>query len=274
MALELRPRERERALINLGLALPDLSPAGRRTLIRESAAQLGGNFFDMLVLGRLAGDDRVFQLAAGEEEKFGEFTSQLDSLLDLGRGLILLTGHIGCWELLGARIASVLAGLGRGPLGVVTGTVHNPPVDRLLQNRRRALGLKIMTRREGLRPLVDHVRAGGVAALLLDQKLSDQDPPVEFFGRAAPTPDGLARIALRLGTPILPVAMVWDDKSRYHVIKRESVLNREPERDDEMGAGAERVQRLQRECQSALERLIRRNPEQWVWFHDRWHSQG
>ncbi len=258
----------------LRLALPEMSEGARSDLIRKSAIMLGRNFFDMMTIERLAGTDGYFVTPVGDDGVFGELGSQLEMLLAQGRGLFLLTGHIGCWELLGARMAWVLDRRGLGPLAVVSGTVRNPPVDRLLQNRRRDRGLKVLARRNGLRPLVEHIKVGGVAALLLDQKISDQDPLVEFFGRPAPTPNGMVRIALRQGTPILPVAMVWDNDRGCHVIHRRAVLNVTPATADIEQSPQMAVDALQQECQSALESFIRRNPEQWVWFHERWLNEG
>ncbi len=271
-ALALRSRERARGLANLRAALPRLGEGARGRLLRGSAVLLGRNFFDMLAAGRLAEDDRWFGYAPGEEQEFGGLGEQMSGLMAGGRGLILLTGHIGSWELLGARVGRVLARIGRGPLLVVTGTVHNEPVDRILQDRRRAAGMLPVERRAGPRPLVAHLKRGGAVAVLLDQKLSDVDPVVTFFGRPAPTPGGLVRLAVRLGIPILPVAMAWDRVTGRHVIHRLPVLNPSADRADADDDLDERVRALLQDCQGALERLIRRNPRQWVWFHDRWLS--
>ncbi len=272
-ALVLRPRERERGLANMRAALPRLGERSRGRLLSGSAVLLGRNFFDMFAADRLAGDDERFGYAPGEEEEFGPLGVQMSGLMAGGRGLILLTGHLGSWELLGVRVARVLDRIGRGPLLVITGTVHNEPVDRLLQDRRRAAGLLPVPRRAGSRPLVAHLKRGGAAALLLDQKLSDTDPAVTFFGRPAPTPDGVVRMAVRLGIPLLPVAMAWERRTGRHVIHRLPVLNPTDvgaDADDDRAGLDERVRALLQDCQAALEKLIRRNPRQWVWFHDRW----
>ncbi len=273
-ALALRRREKARGLANLAAAYPELEPQAREKLLTESAVMLGGNFFDMIAARKLARDEGRFGYAAGEEKRYGGLAGQMGRLLDQGRGLILLTCHLGSWELLGVRVARELERLGRGPLAVVTGTVHNEPVDRLLQARRRAAGLLPVPRRDGLRPLLEHLRQGGAAAFLLDQKLADGDPVATFFGRPAPTPDGMAKLAVRMGVPVLPVAMAWDAASGRHLIHRLPVLNAGPAVADAEPAGRERELALQQECQSALEALIRRNPEQWVWFHDRWLARN
>lgn len=272
-AFRLRPRERARAAANLALAIPEVDSGKRAEILARSAVLLGRNFHDMMAAGNLVGRDDLFREPVGEVRRFGTLDDQLARLIARGRGLILVTGHIGAWELLGARVARLLERRGRGPLAVVTGTVHNPPVDAMLERRRRALGLLPVPRRQGLAPVLRHVRAGGVAAVLLDQNLDDTDPAVPFFGQPAPTPDAVARFAVGRGVPLLPVAMAWDEESGRHVIMRDRVLNEEAALADDKPDQA-RVDRLHRECQNALESFVRRNPEQWVWFHERWHRKG
>jgi len=274
LALRVRPRERRRARENLTLAFGELAPRQREELLKATAGTLGRNFFDNLSCARLAGNDEGFQDYPGDTERYGDFGSQLANLAGRGRGVILLTGHIGSWELLGARVARLLERRGCGPLAVVTGTIHNPPVDAMLNRRRCRLGLRPLARRDGIRPLFEHLRRGGVAALLLDQKLSQQDPPSRFFGEPAPTPDGMARMARKLQVPILPVAMAWDGASGRHTIQRLPVLNAPSPRADDRGNEVRQVARLQQEAQDSLEEFVRRNPEQWVWFHERWATKG
>jgi KDO2-lipid IV(A) lauroyltransferase len=147
---------------------------------------------------------------------------------------------------------------------VVTGRVHNPAVDRLLQDRRRELGLVPLPRDGGARPLLRHLGAGGVAAVLLDQNVAARTEVVPFFGRPAPTPAGLAVLALRRGIPVLPVALARDGRGG-HLVRHLAplVVPAGP-------AGDEEVRAFLTRCNARLERLIRRNPAEWVWFHDRW----
>ena len=135
LALRLRPRERRLAQANLALVFPEVDDRERARLLVESVHALGRNFHDMLVIEKLIGDDRRIREPGHRSGDTGELTSVMTGLLERGRGLILLTGHFGCWELLGAWVARRLRSGGLGELAVVTGTIHNPAVDRLLQDR-------------------------------------------------------------------------------------------------------------------------------------------
>ena len=262
LGLQVRPRDRDIARDNLALAFPDLSFRDREALLERSAAAAGLNLWDTLATPRILADQEVAEAPCPETGG----RSVLDVLADLaagGRGVILLTGHLGCWELLGGWLGERLPARGLGGLGVVTGRVHNPPVDRLLQDRRRALGLVPLPREEGARPLLRHLGKGGVAALLLDQNVAARTEDVPFFGRAAPTAAGLAVIALRHGIPVLPVAIGRDPEGQGHLVRHLQPLD---------PAGRDDVRAFLAECNARLETLIRRNPHEWVWFHRRWNA--
>jgi len=267
LALGVRPADRHVAEANLARAFPELDEQGRRRLLRESAEAMGLNLFDTLAADRLlAKDDSV----AEEPGPVAGMSWVGDVLADLaapGRGVFILTGHLGCWELLGGWLVRELRARGLDGLGVVTGTVRNPPVDRLLQGRRRRLGMTVLPRRDGAGPLLRYLRSGGIVAVLQDQNTRVQNLDVPFFGEPAPTPVGLARLALRYGIPVLPVAIARDRARNRHL-----VLHRAPLVFKEVGRTDEDVENFMTLCNAQLEHFIRRNPAEWVWFHNRWKS--
>jgi KDO2-lipid IV(A) lauroyltransferase len=189
----------------------------------------------------------------------------LAELAAQGRGVFILTGHLGCWELLGAWLARELRLRGLGGLGVVTGTVHNPPVDRLLQQRRGRLGMTVLPREAGAGPLLRYLRSGGVVAVLQDQNTRTRNLDIPFFGVPAPTPVGLARLALRYDIPVLPVVIARDQRTGRH-----QVVHLPPLEFRKRGSQDDDVRDFLALCNSRLELLIRRNPAEWVWFHRRW----
>lgn len=261
LALRVRKRERRVARENLARAFPAVDAGARDRLLEETATALGHNLFDTLAAARLLADRgwvREEGLPVGQV---------LADLAAPGRGVFILTGHLGCWELLGGYVAAELDKRGLGPLGVVTGTVHNPAVDRLLQDRRRALGMKVLPRDEGAAPLLRFLRAGKVVAVLQDQHTRVQNLDIPFFGEPAPTPAGLARLALRYGIPILPVAIARAPGEPGHL-----VIRRPPLEFKETGSGDDQLKRVLGLCNAELEYFIRRNPAEWVWFHQRWKS--
>ncbi|MFH1842796.1 MAG: lysophospholipid acyltransferase family protein [bacterium] len=246
-----RPRERRRARANLALAFPDLSRQEREQLLRRSVAALGRNLFTTLTVERMAA--RNFDSV----DEDGALAA-IAELRTSGRGVLILTGHFGCWELLGAFLAARLGGL-----GVVTGTIHNPSVDRLVQQQRRQLGMTPLPRDGGASPLLGMLQQGGVVAVLLDQHTRVPNVPVPFFGRPAPTTVGFAKLVLRRRIPVLPVAIATAGDG-FRVIHQATVAVNDLE-DSDSGCDG-----LLRRCNESLENFVRRNPAEWVWFHDRW----
>ncbi len=262
LGLWLRPADRQRALTNIATAFPSMDTFGQEKLMKESVLALGDNFHDTLVAPKiLAADDLVIEKTIQGRPSLGD---ELQQLVQQGRGVLILTGHLGCWELLGGWLAREVRNAGLGGLATVTGTIHNAPVDQLVQDRRRALGLFILPRNEGAAPLLRHLRQGSVAAVLLDQNTKVENLPVSFFGQEAPTPSGFARIALRYGVPILPVAMAR--RGRGHEVSRGDIRFCTAGGPETGNSVAE----LLLWCNHQLEAFIVRNPAEWVWFHQRW----
>ena len=263
VGLRLRPTDRRMAEANLARAFPELDTTGREGLLRESARYLGRNLFDTLAAPRLL--------------RHGSFVSEAegrppvgDVLADLaagGRGVFILTGHLGCWELLGGYLAGQLRLRGFDGLAVVTSTVHNPAVDRLLQDRRRAMGMKVLPREQGAGPLIRWLKTGGVVAVLQDQFTTTRNRDLPFFGEPAPTPEGLGLLARRYDVPVLPVAIAAAPTGPGHVVRHLPVV-----RWHEADPSDDPVDRFLTGCNRQLETFIRRNPAQWVWFHKRWRD--
>ncbi|HPF71000.1 MAG TPA: lysophospholipid acyltransferase family protein [Candidatus Krumholzibacteria bacterium] len=263
----LRGAERRIAEANVAAALPELGPAARRSLLMAAVARLGENLHDALCAPALAPRPGfvAFEASGGGADLAG----QLAALTAKGRGVLILTGHLGCWELLGTWLARAVPAAGCGPLAVVTGTVRNPAVDRLVQGRRRAAGLVVLPREGGPGPLVRHLAAGGVAAVLLDQDLGVPSLDVPFFGRRARTPIGFGRLVLQRGVPVLPMAI--GRQGEGHVVRSLPPLCWDP--DPAAARDPRRVAAVLARCNEALETLVRRNPAEWVWFHDRWNDR-
>jgi KDO2-lipid IV(A) lauroyltransferase len=239
---------------NIAAALPELSRNERVRLLAESVDALGCNLYDALTIERFAVRD--FENVAGEPT-----LAAIRALRHEGRGVLILTGHLGCWELLGAYLASRLDGI-----AVVTGTIHNVPVDQLIQSRRRRLGMMALPREGDLRPLLRCLREGGVVAVLMDQNTRVPNVDVPFFGLPAPTAVGFAKLAVRYGVPVLPVAI--SRRGRGHEVAHLPPLS------PPAGASPEQLCAFLTRCNAALEKLIRRNLNEWVWFHERWPRVG
>ena len=256
-ALHLRRSDRQRARANLARVYAGRPQAWREGLLADAADALGDGAHAALTCERHAAAD----FAAVRQEPGPDGRTLLALLEDLraeGRGVLLVTAHLGCWELLAAWLARRL-----GEAAVVTGAVRNPPVDRLLQERRRRLGLQVLPRDGGARPLLRALDAGLVVGVLVDQNTRVASAALPFLGHPAPTPLGPARIACRRGIPVVPAALI---RQGGHWVARHTGVLRPAAGEDARG--------LATRANQALGELILRNPAQWVWFHDRWNDEA
>jgi KDO2-lipid IV(A) lauroyltransferase len=186
----------------------------------------------------------------------------VEQKLALGKGLILVTGHLGNWELGGAYIAA------RGvPIDAVARHMANPLFDRYLTSTRQRIGMTVVHDEEAVRRVPRSLRTGRAVAFLFDQgAVGLASTWVPFFGRLAKTPRGPAVFALRLGTPIVFGAALRQPSGRYQ-------LHFESIEVTETGDREADVDRIVVEYTKALERWIRRAPEQYFWHHRRWKHQ-
>jgi Kdo2-lipid IVA lauroyltransferase/acyltransferase len=252
LALRIRGRDAESAARNIARAFPELGPAGIRERLASSTAALGRNFYDALTLDHWQADDYR------DVQDDGVFTT-ISELRRDGKGVLLLTGHLGCWELLGGYLAHGLQGL-----TVVTGTIHNRPVDKLINDWRRRAGMETVPREGDLRPLLRALQEGKVVAVLMDQNTGVESLDVPFFGRKAPTAAGFARLALKYGIPALPVSIARSGEG--HIVMHKAALQPAEYQgtDGEYG--------FLQDCNRNLEAFIRAHPDEWVWFHKRWRD--
>ncbi len=167
---------------------------------------LGRNFFEFLKLEgsspeRLAG---LVERIEGEE--------YLDQAMAAGKGLIAITGHIGCWELLAGYFAS------RGyRLNVVGRELWEKRLNEKLLRVRESMGYRTIDRDTGGKEVIRALREKQVVAVLIDQHTRVSGIYVPFFGRPAHTPVGVAKLAVATGAPILPMAIYMRRNGRHEI---------------------------------------------------------
>jgi len=186
----------------------------------------------------------------------------LEQALADGQGVLMITGHFGNWELLGAWMAQ-----NGYPLRVVGTTLENPGVDKIVVEMRNQAGYTNIARGAGTRDIIRYLRQGCAIGMLIDQDTKVPGVFVHFFGRPTHTPTGPAILARKFKIPIIPIFMHLKDDLTYQI-------ECEPPLDLEYTADEARdlVVNTQK-CSDAYERIIRRFPEQWVWMHKRWKTQ-
>jgi len=239
-------------LDQLEMVYPELPYTERVGLADQMYRHLGrtvgevfGSGFDRMV-------DRVIAVPGWEP---------LDDALALGKGAIVVTGHIGNFELGGAILARRY-----GLLDVVK-PQRNELFDSHINRIRRQRGIQTVAMDKSGPVVARHLRQGGLVSLLIDQDAGQQGIFVNFLGQMASTWPGAARLSLRTGCPIVPLAILRQNASSHCMFIGEPLL---PEGRDTSQQGTTAY--LQ-EISDSLEGFIHQSPEQWFWLHRRWKSQ-
>ena len=181
-----------------------------------------------------------------------------------GKGVILLTGHFGNFEV------ATVAGIGqfpqyRGQFHVVRRALHPRLLNDFVTRRFRRAGLGVLPKRGSLDAILDLLAGGAIIVYVLDQHAGQGDGvTVDFFGHPAGTFKSVALLALTTGAPVVP-ASSWREPDGRHVLRFE-----EPLPLLECEDVGEAIRLNTRAYNVALERMLLRHPEQWIWMHRRW----
>jgi KDO2-lipid IV(A) lauroyltransferase len=249
-------RRRRTARENLAMAFPELGRVERGRLARRSFQHLG-----------LMSVELCWALTESLESALARVDvdglDRLERVMASHGRAILVTAHLGNWEFLG--FVHRLTGF---PLAIVVRRLDAGWLDALVWRLREAAGVEIIDKRDAVRPVLAALRRGAMVAILLDQNATRREGVfVPFFGRPASTSRGAAAVAVRTGTPIVPLFVRRTAAGRHAVTIEEPLV---PPQDR---ASEEAVVELTLGCTRAIEAAIRRTPEQWLWMHARWRTR-
>jgi KDO2-lipid IV(A) lauroyltransferase len=249
------PKRRAIALRNLRIAFGDaLDDAARERIGAESFRHFGMTALESIRFAFMP-QARVDALLRVDPAAYDEFRA----LHAHGRGVLLVTGHVGNFEIMGRWLA------GRGhELLALAREAADPGTTELMIRMRARMGIRVVTRGQRLRPIYEGLARGASVAIIADQNARDVTVP--FFGHPTGTFDGPARIALKSGAPMMFFSCVRDGRGGFDVRSHGAVWP-EP-----TGDRAGDVTRLAAAMNARLETIIRAHPEQWLWMHNRWRS--
>ncbi|MCX6338368.1 MAG: lysophospholipid acyltransferase family protein [Candidatus Aureabacteria bacterium] len=249
-------RERRRTLANLALAYrQEKSAAERARIARAVFVNLGRNLSELALYPRL--DDAQFRQLVTMEGK-----EIIDRELRKGKGVLIITGHIGNWELFPSYI--IMSGYSGG---VVARRAYYEKYERLLLGLRRSKGFRVFYRDESPKAVLRTLRNNEIIGILADQDVRKLDGVfVEFFGIPAYTPTAPVLIAMTSGAPLVPARIVREGRRHRILVEEPIVLRATGDRKSDLVYNTQQWSRC-------IERYIRARPEQWVWMHRRWRTR-
>ncbi len=250
----LLPKLRKTAETNLHIAFPELTEAERDAVIRKMVRNLGWMAAEFARFPKYSKENIEEIVVLDGNENFLEGRK-------LGKGVLILTGHIGAWEL--SSFAHALFG---NPLHFMARPLDNQRIDALVNSYRCASGNRTIFKNESARVMLKILKDAGTIGVLADQNtMPDEAVFVDFFGKLASTTTGIARVALHTDAAVVPGYAVWDESIGKYRLRFEPAMELIRTGDVERDV-RENTQRFTK----VLEDIIRKYPDQWVWVHGRW----
>lgn len=260
LAIRLDRRHRHIGLVNLEIAFPEKSAGERAAILAASYRNLGRMIAECAHLHDMT-PANVRAVVGFDDEVFWrrELPGQLPE-----RGILVLTGHFGNWELF-----AYAHGLLGYPVYLVHQTIKNPLIDAFVERMRGRAGTRLLRKHGAARGVLRAIAEHGIMVLPLDQNASRRTGVfVDFFGRPASTNAAVGRIVARTGVPVYPAFLLREGTSPRHrivILPRLSFAS--------MADRDQAAREITQRCTAVLEEMIRRHPDHWLWTHKRWRTR-
>lgn len=249
--------ERKNAIKHLTMAFgTEKTPQEIHDLAKRVFLNLSACAADAIRLPLLVKDGTIDKLITVENYHY--FTDEVKK----GKGVIIMTGHYGNWELLGTWV--VRSGY---PIKVVAKKSYDPRLDKLIVDYRNEAGYANTARGKATRSVVEGLMSGESFGLLFDLDTKVKGVFVDFFGKLAHTATIPVILSTKLQVPIVPffVRMTKDYNYVATCLKPLNLVNTGDEEKD--------IVTNTQICSNVYEKMIRAHPEQWIWMHKRWKKQ-
>lgn len=242
---------------NLELAFPELSLQQRRRILKRTFRNLGRLLAEFSQFPKL-NPANIAQVVEYEGlEHYQQAAAQ-------GRGVLILTAHLGAWEL--SSFAHSLYGY---PMSFLARRLDNLLLDRLTQRYRTLSGCRCIEKKQAARQVLRALKQGETVGILVDLNTQPHEGIFcDFFGLPACTSPLIATLALHTGAPVVPGFLIWDEGRQKHRLRFEAPVQLQMTGDlrHDVQINTARFNQL-------VEAMIRRYPDQWLWVHKRWHTR-
>ncbi|WP_301859846.1 lysophospholipid acyltransferase family protein [uncultured Megasphaera sp.] len=252
---KLLKKQRRRGVFHVMRGL-ECSEAKANEIMDALFQNLGQSLMEILYTPRLTKENISQYVTLEHPEK-------LEAALKENKGVIVLTGHIGNWEWMGASLA-----LNGYPTTTIVKKQPNDQVTRLLNENREMMGLEVFAR--GGNEMIIAARAlkrKKILGFLADQDGGFYGVPQPFLGKMSSTPKGPALFARKFGSPILPIFAIHDEHHHHRVIIGDVMYY------EDTGDREADIARLTRKMAVLTEKFIKEHPTEWLWFQHRWSTK-
>ncbi|NQT07116.1 MAG: lysophospholipid acyltransferase family protein [Candidatus Omnitrophica bacterium] len=256
LAFHIVPKERRKTLAHLRMALGrERSEKELRKIAKDLFANMGRNAIEWINYPKF--DKEWFS-----KNIYPENFERVRNAYDRGKGLIVLTGHLGNWELLGSYLSfNNYAGT------MIAKKIYIKQFDEFFVRMRKHFKNDILYRGESPKKVLRVLKSGGIIGILPDQDISSIEGIfVDFFGKPAYTPTAPVKFAIKTGAALVPMFALRDGDRFKFLVEKEIVMEITGDKDRDLLVNTIKWMRV-------FENVIRRYPDQWVWMHRRWKTK-
>lgn len=227
-----------------------------KKIARNVFCNIGKNIFDAIKLAKMKRSD--FEKIVTYDDM-----GEIKKALSLGRGLVAITGHIGCYEMLPGFFARM--GIPNISLGKKS---YDQKIENLIRKFRSGHAYKndieYMDRDQNLRRIYKRLSEGAAFGVLIDQDTKVDGVYAPFMGKLAHTPSGPVQIAIKKKIPVVVITTARMANDNHHVYVSPVYYT------DSYNSSKEAVVQLTTILNEQLCETIKKHPDQWVWMHRRW----
>jgi Kdo2-lipid IVA lauroyltransferase/acyltransferase len=246
---------RKVSLINLNRAFGNKYTARQyRQIALRAYINMGRTLMELAMFPRLTKTDLSKNIKVVNGEPLRDYFKS-------GKGAVLISGHFGSWEMMGAYLAQT-----GWPIDFLVGIQHNKMVNDLMNRHRAMFGIGLIEIGVAARGVFGAIKNGRGVAMLSDQDAGSDGVVVDLLGRPSSTSKGPAAFAIKTGTPIFYGAFVRE-RLDHHTLYIEgpiSVVKSADKEDD--------IKRLTQAYSDLMTKYITKYPDHWLWSHKRWKS--
>jgi KDO2-lipid IV(A) lauroyltransferase len=251
-------KHRDRALGNLRRSFPDLPESDRQLMARQSLQQISMLFVEIFFTSRL-----IHLETWANYVELANFSEVLKLLLRRDKGIIMLSGHYGNFEVLGY----VLATLGFQTTSIAR-PLDNPYVNDWIMGIREKKGQKIISKKGATDEVTQVLDTGGAVGFIADQNAGPKGIFVDFFGRKASTFKSIGLLAMQYKVPVVVgCARRINDRFRFRVEAQDIIYPADWEHESDP------LRYITQRFTKGIEDFVRKDPAQYFWMHRRWKSR-
>lgn len=249
LTYKLIKKRREIAILNLQMAFPEKDMKELKKIAKKSFQIMIKAFLSVLWFEKYLKDPKKIKIINGEN---------IEKLLSKDKGLIVAAIHMGNME-------SILKAAGNHNIVTVAKKQRNPYINNYMNKLRdKYSNVEVLEKKDSTsRELLKKVDEKKIIALFSDHR--DSGSMVTFFHKDAKAPTGAVSLALKYNIPLILVYNVMneDNSSTIYVSDEIKIKKTDNFKDD--------INKNTQLLISEIEEVIRKHPEQWMWFHDRWN---